>query len=1630
MKNFISLRSIGLISLFFLSITASFAQFIFNGDASDLGNNEYQITPDRTNQVGSMWYSTKADLNNSFSVDAEFNFGFRDDGGDGMTFSLQPNSTTVGTIGQGLGMEGVNPSLIVEFDTHKNGRDPDYDHIALQRNGDPDHFFFNRNMLVTPRRIVDGQDDVEDNQWYAVNITWDAPTQRLQVSVNGVIRIDYQGDIINNIFGGDPNVFWGFTGSTGGALNPHKIRQLQTTLTCDAPVFSLLTGLQPVCDGDTAVFDINLTTGEEPLTIYYSIDGVAQTPIGNLNLGTHQLNLLSSQSLIRVDSVNGGGNCTNDTSQSSGISVVNPLPTIDLGTTTTICSDGSTPLTLDAGNTGSTYSWNTAETSQTITVNSANTYNVEVTDNNNCVANTSINITEENCNTCIDSDNDGVCNTEDLDDDNDGILDSEECPFNFTDYITFATSNGTTTTFDAPSADEGFQFDIYSLDNSFNLTINGVDLVTDEIQCDGNGLAGESLLTFESDGTGFGRSGNNAIWTINGTQDDPVIRVRIDGAGNVLFYGKRNTNAALEPMIIRATDPQPQTLTWNTTGSNTVVLAQKVVGPTNISGGGSGIKLCTEDIDGDGLINSLDTDSDGDGCPDALEGNASFTTNEIDGNADFTLIGAVDNNGVPIVATALGQQIGSSQDENTQDDECACIPPVATIINPTIEFCEGDSENIRLQFTGTAPYTLYYTSNITTGEQVISNINADTLTIPVSEAQNITITRLDDATCTNDSSKSVVITTNPLPSITVNDMEVCENGSIQLNANGGTSYLWKNTTTGLSATNISNPIASPTVNTTYTVEVTDANNSVSEEDVIVTVNPLPTITVSDEAICQNGSVQLNANGGTSYLWKNTTTGLSATNIENPIASPTTNTTYTVEVTDANNCVSEENVIVTVNPLPTITINNEAVCQNESVQLNANGGTSYLWKNTTTGLSATNISNPIASPTTNTTYTVEVTDANNCVSEKDVIVTVNSLPTITVSDEEVCENGSVQLNASGGTSYLWKNTTTGLSATNIANPISSPTINTTYTVEVTDANNCVNEKDVAVTINPLPTIITYDREFCEGGSVELAVSGGVSYLWKNTTTGLSATNISNPIASPTTTTTYTVEVTDANNCVSEKDILVTENPLPTPSFDNPQTIVCPNEKITYTVNGNSNSVFTWKSILPSDKVSSTNGNGNQNTITFADTDGLVSIEVEERTEKGCKTTITQDISIDQLPSLIFNLEDKICENESSITLTASPSGGIYTYEGNTITEVDPTNTLFSKETPLTISYEFTNANNCRVSTTQEIIIHELPVIDFPTVQGTCSNAGAYTLVEASPKGTGGVYSGIGVVNGQFIPSASGVDFANPNPITYTYTDEFGCTNTAQSSIEIYEQPTVEINEGFVLCEGDKGVFTATSSNPNVTYIWAKNGNELSINNSTLEVEEAGDYQVKVDYEGCQNTSEEETVELVSIEVEAGEDQIIMEGESITLAGNVLTDVLNSNYTIQWTDETEISTEQSTIITPEKSATYILTATDEYGCSATDGVFIKVMPNIMIPNGFSPNGDDLNQAWIIQNIEDYEYAKVEVYNRWGDLVYITQSGYDNDWEGTRNGVPLPNATYYYVIDLNYRDLVYSGSLTIIR
>src|SRR5690606_155601 len=212
-----------------------------------------------------------------------------------------------------------------------------------------------------------------------------------------------------------------------------------------------------------------------------------------------------------------------------------------------------------------------------------------------------------------------------------------------------------------------------------------------------------------------------------------------------------------------------------------------------------------------------------------------------------------------------------------------------------------------------------------------------------------------------------------------------------------------------------------------------------------------------------------------------------------------------------------------------------------IQLSVSGANAYNWS-PGTGLSCTTCPDPIASPPTTTTYTVEGTDLNGCTDTGRVTITVDARPQVLVFDRDVCVGDTVILRASGAVSYNWS-PATGLSCTNCDAPVASPAATTTYTVVGTFAGGCADTTTVTVTVNPLPTIaVGADTAICLGESVSLKATGGVDYSW-TPAAGLSCINCDDPIATPSNTTTYVVGGKDAKGCINYDTVEVRIKPLP-------------------------------------------------------------------------------------------------------------------------------------------------------------------------------------------------------------------------------------------------------------------------------------------------------------------------------------------------------------------------------------------------------------------------------------------------------------------------------------------------------
>ena len=195
------------------------------GDAENLGGNCFLITPEAGNNAGGIWYDNPIDFSNDFTIYYQNNFGDRDsNGADGMALVFKTTSdAAIGGSGEGIGYSGINNSLIVEFDTYQNGNqgDPFYDHLAITKNGNPSHN--SADNLAGPVQASSSSANIEDGIFHDVKVQWDATTQVLSVFFDCELRLTLTEDIKNTVFNGDSSIFFGFVGSTGGAINRQEV---------------------------------------------------------------------------------------------------------------------------------------------------------------------------------------------------------------------------------------------------------------------------------------------------------------------------------------------------------------------------------------------------------------------------------------------------------------------------------------------------------------------------------------------------------------------------------------------------------------------------------------------------------------------------------------------------------------------------------------------------------------------------------------------------------------------------------------------------------------------------------------------------------------------------------------------------------------------------------------------------------------------------------------------------------------------------------------------------------------------------------------------------------------------------------------------------------------------------------------------------------------------------------------------------------------------------------------------------------------------------------------------------------------------------------------------------------------
>lgn len=713
--------------------------------------------------------------------------------------------------------------------------------------------------------------------------------------------------------------------------------------------------------------------------------------------------------------------------------------------------------------------------------------------------------------------------------------------------------------------------------------------------------------------------------------------------------------------------------------------------------------------------------------------------------------------------------------------------------------------------------------------------SASSLTVSASGSYWVEV--MDANGCKGRDTIQVTIHTAPNPNLG-NDTAQC-GGTVELNANSFSSYLWN--------TNATSQKITASTSGTYWVEVTGSNGCKARDSVKVTIHTPPAVSLGPDTAQCGGSITLNAGTFSSYAWSTSATGNSIT--------VSSSGSYSVTVTDANGCTGSDTISVTIHALPSVNLGQDTNQCGGSISLNGGTFSSYLWS---TGSTTSSIS-----VSSSGTYWLEGKDANGCTNRDSILVKIFPKPSPNLGPDTTQCGGSITLDPGSYSAYSWSGGSIGSNLT-----ISQ---SGTYSVLVEDANGCTASDTIQVTIHPIPTLnLGKDTVQC-GGDIFLVSDSGASYKWN--------TGSTSQLIIVKSSGTYSVELTDGNGCTNRDTIEVTIHSLPIPNLGRDSQQCGGN----ITLNPGNYSAYQWS-------------DGSKSSVLQVSASGNYHVEVTDG--NGCTASDTVSIVIHPLPTVNLGTDTAICGG--SLDLKAGNFNQYLWSTGSTSSSitVDKTGTY---------TVVATNQNGCSATDAIDVTVHFEPKVDLGPDITQCG--GEVTL------------------SGGNFPNYSWSTGANTKEIkadqTGTYSIEIedinGCYAFDTVLITIHTEPKVDLGNDVIQCGGsaslNAGVFT--------DYTWST-GETIS----EITVSSSGDYWVRItDTNNCWNSDTVSVTIHPMPEVDLGKDTSYC-GGPVTLDAGV-----HAEY--DWQDGSNLRT---MIVTT--SGIYAVQVTNSEGCNDQDTVEMTI------------------------------------------------------------------------------------------
>lgn len=776
--------------------------------------------------------------------------------------------------------------------------------------------------------------------------------------------------------------------------------------------------------------------------------------------------------------------------------------------------------------------------------------------------------------------------------------------------------------------------------------------------------------------------------------------------------------------------------------------------------------------------------------------------------------------------------------------------------------------------------------------------------------------------CTD--SDTVVISNIALPVVNIgNDTSICNNDTIVLHAgNAGATFLWNDGST----------LDSLILNDsgTYTVQVTYPSGCSNSDTAVITNYAQPVVTPPNPELCYGDTVNISAAGANTYLWF-PSAGLSATTGGVVQTFTLVDTFYSVIGTDTNGCTDTSVFFVDVHNLPTFSImGSDSVCIGDSVALDFILTGAGPWDVTYSVQGNTFAINGIV----NDTHTIVVTDSGtyqpltvtdiHCSDSGNGSALVHHypLPTLTLNtlDTAICIGDTLPLMISGAQTYNWLPIYNATSL--VGDSISVyPTVDTTYSVEATDSNGCVNYDTVNIVVNPLPiiTLSMTGDSVCKLDTTTITAAGAVDYAWDNIS-GLSAYNQATVQAFPTLTTTYVVYGTDANGCINSNDTTVTVLVLPDIDVQPGFGEICVGESETITAQTYYS--YTWS------PLANLVLDGNNNDSVLASPVDTTVYLVTATDSLGCTSDTTYQLAVTPLPVLSVTVDDSvICPNIS----TQLHVTGALTYVWGPSTAMSGMFSASPTVNPNSTQEYFVTATGpggCQSIASITVAVWEIDTFSAGEDTAIC-------------RGDTIQLSGFGGVSYQWFPNLFISDATVPDPLCFTnntrlyslqITDQHDCVSWDDVRIYVNALPFARAGDDDTLCAGDQAQLGGSPTGPaGSTYQWTP---ALGLNSAILPNPSASPtltttYTVLVtDSNGCmkENSVDVRVNDLPVLQL-LNMPPYLCQGDSAEL------EVTPDLEAYLWTPSDRIvdPTKSNVVAYPKDTLIYSVSGTDTNGCT---------------------------------------------------------------------------------------------------